>query len=1102
MNSNRKRNLLNKNVLIGSVDPDQRKLALDDLSLIANGTDGTAADEARDLIDTFRPRPRTLVDPESQEFLRRWRMVVDLFDPKLVDLLTELKQKSPLANRIREVVIRDLRDWTTRALLRPRTELHQKEIKLLNRFVAFITDMDVYTVELENLSLLRGLLFQIRYDEIAEKINSALKVWEINEAWSLSKQLDDPPSEFRNSVDDLHKRIFDTASVVQNGQALLQRKPSSTPATWTAVAQLIRHIQRLSAFRKNEKVPASILSQLDSDYEEGVKATEGFFKTRAAATSTFEGVREFFAELNSIGAPVDDPSWVPVKEWFKAFLDRTIANTKNRLKKASNHEEVQVIHDELKKERLDLPQTITETLDELMTDLGNVQTKWVKMRSGDDFDVVKPAVLALPTVFKKEAKCFNGYLSEIKDGFTKLQTESGQELEPLYQSVLAIAEKVLNAQPEHALALKLKERVQRKILTLRIEEVLAQWQLSELFALCKQYDTKPECRYFIANETVIRDWLGPVVTQDEFFDWERAPLWWANFRSAEKRLPKPIAKELDNALQREEDRRRIQWHGLLEKLLSQDLPASESEAIAASLQEELELSDLEGYQKRFEHKAAIGHAYLHIEAGDWPAAERIINGLHEDPGVQKLKLRFEVEQARHSDPAALASILQNKWETIAKCYPSPVYELLLEAINEAWEQEMVDVLATLRIVAAKVLATDKNIPIAYKKEIASWDQWFRIEEELVKLESTSALKELLAYNSEHKDLGPKLQGRIERLVRRWQEQDNLVLLIWAVNEFHIVLAENPVEKFQSESINLADGIRVKLEERADLTRDDIVEMDRDLRAKAEQWRKLDGYLDLLRKADRPSMPDVLQKTKKQVGILLTVLSELDELKASDLRNEHNKLEAVDFRLQENLEREVALRKPLMAEVARLEPLTKLDSLLNHIDNAIRRCRQQEDLYEAGVFLNVATLIKKLIAVFELAQARGLPTWEIGSEEYCRKVYKIGCIKGAIPPNLETLAQNLEKQEAREVRFRSTVDRLWDEKPVVGSGGTIRPENYATYYRLFPAAAPMSWREYAYFEDRYAANETVRSILEKSRDRLPPWVRTYLVDGIPPCIDES
>ena len=1099
LNNNRKRNRLNKIILTGSVDRDQRKLALDDLDSIANGTDPAAADEARELLDRHQPRPRTLIDPESQEFLLRWREVVDLFDPKLGDFLKELKQKSPLANRIRDDVINDLRKWISRALLRPRPELHPKEIKLLNRFVALIDDMDVYMVELEQLSLLRGLLFQIRYDEIAGKINNALKTWRINEAWSLSEQLDDPPSEFRNEVDELHKRIFDTAAVLRNSEALLQHKPGLTPATWTAVGQLIEHIQRLSAFRNEEKIPPLVLSRITSDYEEGVRAIEEFFKTRAAAMATFKGAREFFAELNSIATPIDDTRLIPVKEWFRTFLDRTVANTKSRLKKARNHEEVQVIHDELKKERLDLPPTVTEIMDELMTDLGNVQANWVKMRSGDDFEIVKPALLVLPTVFRKEAKCFNGYLSDIKDGLSKLQTESGQEREPLYQSVLTIAEKVLNKQPAHALAQTLKERVQRKILTQRIEAALAQWQLSELFALCKQNETKPECGYFIKNEDVIRDWLYPVVTQDEFFDWGRAQIWWANFRSAEKLLSKPVARELEKALQREEDRRQIQWHRLLEKLLAQDLPDSESEAIAASLQEELELSHLESYQKRFKQKAAIERTHRHIDAGQWQQAKKIINGLTEDSNVQKLKLRFEVEQARHSDPAALAGILKNKWQMIAKCYSSSIYELLLEALDKAWEQDVGDALATLRIATAKVLATDENIPVNYKKEIQSWDRWFTIEQELVRPESTTPFRELLAYNRQYKDLGPKLQSRIERLVSRWQEQDNLVLLIWAANEFEgIYFAEDPVERLQRESINLAAGIDVKLRKRTDLATADIAEMDRDLRAKADQWRKLDEYLDLLSKADRPSMPEDLQNTKKQVGILLTVLSELDELRAIDLRDEHSRLESVDFRLRKNLKEDVALREPLMAEVARLEPLTTLKSLQNQINNAIRRCRRREDLSDVGVFLNVAELIQKLIT--ELAPARSLPMWKIVSDEYCRKVYEIGCISGTHPPDLESLVNNLQRQEAKDVRFRKTVDRLWEDKPIVSSR-TIQPEKYEAYYKLFPTASPTSWREYAYFE-AYAANENVRLILEQSGDRLPSWVRTYLVDGIPPCIDES
>src|SRR5207237_10013639 len=146
-------------------------------------------------------------DPELGEFLREWKGLQGLTVFPLPDMLQELKEKPLLAIRLHSEVVGSLRRWIVAAVSGESDELQPGNARRLHEVIGLISEIDIYSVELEELRQLSDSLFGLNYHETARHIDEALREWEVKEGWKLFESLKNPPESYQEEVGRLQKKL-------------------------------------------------------------------------------------------------------------------------------------------------------------------------------------------------------------------------------------------------------------------------------------------------------------------------------------------------------------------------------------------------------------------------------------------------------------------------------------------------------------------------------------------------------------------------------------------------------------------------------------------------------------------------------------------------------------------------------------------------------------------------------------------------------------------------------------------------------------------------------------------------------------------------------
>lgn len=1112
-------------ILSGSNDPEQKSRVLEELRQVVEGAGRARTAEvrrARELLDHYTNSGPLKRDRELAEYERRWDELQGLIDVRLFDLLGELREKSHIATRLFPAVIKSLRNWIRKAT-EEISDFNQEEVLVLNKFIDVITQVDIYRVELPDLKDLHHALFRRRYAEVSRKISVSVEAWDDQEAWRQLDLLEDAPADLAETVGLLRERIYAMCNVKQKVEALLQHWPQSVPASWADVAALDRYPEEAFKIRHENYIPRNWDTQLEKRLEEALDLAGRFLMERAKAAGSISDVRKFWENYQNLSLSRIPDQLKPLGQWFQRFLEHTRNRVSLDIERARNPQALNTISTRLLKEKLELPNFINSEIEWLLSNVMSVSAAWEAMIAGAEFVVPDSTQLPLPQQFVKDTAVYSEMLDQIQTAFAKLKVVDEQLPEQIYREALGVAQYVLEQKPDHLLALQLSEEANFSITRLQVDSALSVWDFTRLFELSKSLSERPALRYFVDNEDELRLWLEPYVNREKLTTWEGAQLWWANWKTAVGKIPRQPPDSLMKAMRREEEKRRDEWAEVLGELINQDLAPEECEEIADSLKEGSESLHVQSFQQSFRLKADVGKADHSITNRDWDEAQRLIASLdenfHDTKTIRRLKLRLEVERAKETGVDALAKVLKREWGILKSSLDDPL-ALLISAIEDAWRQERDEAIATLGEVARREL-TREHESNPQLEQIRQWHDWFTVEQALKSDGSATSLRQLISYIKNHKQPEAMLQRRIERLVHQWQKQRSLVMLALVDQMFDWVsLAQDPEEILKEDTDKTSERVLDRLKRQADIELEQLLTLQQELNVVDMAWRTLAEYRNLVKQSlnlttkvssrFRPSKE--FEEAKTLLGHLIKVKTDLAELINADLRQRLNKekLDVVIAILQRELPSNVRSRDRLLIQATRLEPLSKLNSIENNIVNDARVCGSERDVdfYEPGAFSNLAGKLRELIGRFQeaqLVQQKGQPSlmWHIVSEEYTRKVYDLACIYAPRPPaaDLKRLAAKMDELDKQERKFRDLMDKIWNAKPSLGADSVFNPGQHEGFLKSFPQTPPLSRRDYLFFKYRCADVDPLKRIISQSRDKLPAWIQTYLVKGIPPCIDE-
>lgn len=1108
MDEYRQRIRLAKIILGGASDSEQRESACADLRAVAREADGTAA--AREALEALElchvsPYP-SYSDPEVRRLRQEWSALMGLTDSRLPDLLEKLKATPALAICMHQDVLGKLRAWIRVALDNTSEVLEPKNLPALDKVVELISGIDVYNVVLEELKPLRGAVFRLRYQETSRRIEEALGEWHIQDAWDLWEALGTPPKGLEDDVKGLQKKIYGASAVRKKVKALLCRTPAEPPASWEAVGELVTHTQELYTHGRSYPIPELRRQELASELQNGLAAISHFVETRAALALSFGDLREFWEEFEGLPRTRAHRGIEPQLTWFHTFLNNMEETAKRESASAPDLEALERYATELKGQRAGLPDFIVARVDSLLGHIAQVAAAWRAMSSGQKF--AEPAELPLPAPanMESEAPVYRAYLDSLREASAKLS--SGLPVsEELYRDIIRVAEGVLRERPGHALAVELKDEAERGLTAYHVERAVEHWDINGLIRLSRANPGTRAYDYYTQNEDVLRTWFSDVSTRPVLEDYDKAARGWMNWKFGVSKLAPGRPGALAQAIAREEEKRRGEWYTLLSGLLDRGLSHDVCKDIARSLEEHTEDATLAALRQNFLRKADVAKAHEYIDARRWDDARDIINSLDEaHPDTRRLNTYYAVDRAKSKGIEALSLVLESEWHNVRRHLDKPL-ELLLEAVDEAWErawvQGLTKTLDRLRNVVTWALGKEEAAEPKAAAKLKEWEEWFDIEQAVLDGESAASLKSLVAYLRGNRVAEPP-SNRLKSLLLHWDADNNLVMLAWATSAFGAVgLEYDPLERLTAESEEVAAGVFETLRTKAELPPVILEKMLRDISRQEAGWKKLNDYLRLTGESGPyPGPPEGFRTAVEQTYELQRIMTDLDVLAHSDLREPalQDRVETAVSALRRL--RNVAARERLLKQATRLQTLTTLDDIGKYIRESARQCRSEAHLYDSDVFSALGQNLRVLVERFKEADALGGHMWDVVSKDYCEEVFRLACIYVACPepPDLEALAARLDELNRVDKNFIRAVNELWERRPFVSADSPFDPEQHAEYLTRFPDDAPPFRRAYLYFERRLAGVATLRSIIEQSRHKLPEWVARYLDEGIPSCAE--
>lgn len=1113
---NKDRDLLSKaKVLVRDADPQIRENAI---SILRRLGDGAFAREASELIRQYDAEPFVYRDQEVAEFREYLAPVDSLTHTKLLPLIKQAKNNSMLATQVRHEFISKLKNLIDRMSRRAVDSYDAKDIAHFRRVMEALKEIDIYEAELHSsLVRLRAVELRFRLHHDRPQIDRAMReTGDVSRAWeiidlvgangSLELAGDAGPgsmSEVREWVEQLKGEVSQVQCAVRDAESLAKRAQllPENVGSWAQSKETLRFYEEAERFLQERQPPQQQRHTLSLALEQSRSAVQAFLKQQAASVADFNDLRLYWEEYRSLPRRAEE--FTVSSDWFETFGLSLREQAQAQLARAGSPVDVSRYRDELKRESFGLPPDL-RFVNVLINELEQVIASWETMRAGEAFTL--PAGIP-PPLFIAESEEFQEKLERIERASERLDGPGVAENEAALEEIAGEAARVLAEVPGHALARRLKRAVQLKVVNARVERAVRQWDIEELSRLVDTADDFRDGHFYKRNlQTLLA--LKQLTRRPGFANWEKSAGWWGEWLREKKALLMETPAVVNEAFRTVEAARQAEWLALLDGLKNVELDASMCAKIADSLQLATEGLDLEAYQDLFRRKGVLARVQREIAAGNWDGARTLLVELGTNAEADRWHTILKVAEAKAGGVSNWAAVISQQWGNIQRYLDSPE-NLLLGAVERAWSQEQNAALwEYLLPVIDRVVGNtvESETDAAELRSLRRWREWLQLEQELFQPTAEHSLKRLYRYtrnNSRSDLLFPQRQAR---LVAHWRREKNLVPLIWAqVVWGKPSIVDQPLDELIYVATGTAKQTMQQLRERTDLTPSSVTDLLDELMQTETLFKRVREVLELSgNRENKVRPPEEFVRVLEQVKMLLEAMHTLDASTKIDLRGQQA---AEDFRiaafnLQKNLRDMQPVRKSLLMLADRLEPLTNLRVIEDHIHEAAAACGDDESWFKENLFNDLMLKLTALCERFEKAGLVDSPMWRAVSAEYRQLVFRKACllIPDATPPDLHSLREEVERLHREELIFREQINSLWKQRPSIGAGEVSGGALHQEYFARFPQEPPRSRRDYLYFENVFAGHDDGKVILRAGEQQLPGWITAYLKEGIPSCGD--
>ena len=1087
-------------LLLQSTDRKQNEQGEKILEKVIAEAEGTSiAQEAKTILKQVKRENPSRPDPVLIEANGEWQGIHGLFDGQLVLFLKKISQQPQVVVSMKQTVVEDLRKWLQKALPVVSRDMGSDKLRLLNRFLATIDDLEDYAFAIEELKGLRVALFDIRIEDVSEEVYEALGRWKTEAAWHSVASLRPALASREDAIRQLEELIAETEDVAAELQKLFTTHPTNPPGDWLEMQLLLDSTRQLDAFWRKHKhlIPeeqkSSLLKTMQSSKQEG----RTFLEKEATHIAGLEDVRAFWKEYQ--GLQVTNTELEPDFEpgWIEHALNVHLNGKSNLLFMAMNPNNLDKVAADLLTEKRGLPPDAQTRFEKYAAEIHQMMTDWNAMVAGKVFDttVAYEGLVPVPKMFEKEAPVFQEYLRQIEDAFQNIEREGEAAVDrETFDGAVEVAQEILDERPGHVEALRLKEAAERCIL----DAALLNWEFEEFLVLVQADPGADYAELGRGKELLQR--FKERVQQAPFSTWQEANQWWTSWEALSNELPLKVPGAFFRAALNQQAVRKGETEAVLKEALSRPLSQQECEEVLSALDEEfgfLISPDINVFKMRFDHKRQYRLIEQYIEEEQWETARLALGMLNEDlEETQCLNTMLDVNQARAKGVNDLAAVLRKKWHHIERYYKG-INDILLQALEEAWERSEDDgALENLKYSLNRVCRS-KARPA--RGLLLQWQEWLAVEKAIGLEISVQNIKRLVAYLDQHSNT--TRQKHLSKLIQRWQEKDNNLMLAWAYEAFDtqessiLAAADNQaVAAMVETSKKVVADVEEALRTSDDLSLESLNKLTERLANEENCWGRLGRYLQLLpHEPERYEIPEDLVRTKDRLRNLIDIQEKLDRMEQEDLRNKTDEVNRIEQKIRNDFA-DFAMQSILEQRIKRLIPLTGLKFYELQLLHQANNCGNLDYYFingQPGQFAELQERIQAIIQFFDETAMRGGPMWQLISEEYAGLIHDSAKILMPLDKtDLAAMASQILELEKEEQQFREAIRYLQDNQPPVHTKFT--PSKHEGYLKHFPRKAPRSQRVYTLFQG-YASRDAMAIIITRSHEAglLPGWMKESL-----------
>jgi hypothetical protein len=1073
---NKERDLLVKaEVMAGADDPD---IKASGMSMLRQLSEGPFAREAGELIRRYSEEPLVHRDREVLQFGDVLAPIERLTDARLLPLIKQAKSNSRLATQVRHGFVAKLRELIYLTSRRAVQEYDENDIAHFRMVVEAVRGIEIYEAELHpSLVELRAVELKFRLHHDRPDIDRAMReTGDVSKAWELLDLVgayDDPGpangdpggvAELMRWVERLKVEISRVQCAVRDAESLSKRAELLPAAvgSWAQAKMALRFYEEVGQFLKDGRPPEKHRDALTPAVARSRSAVRAFVESQARSVATFNELRLYWE--NYLSLPEAAQEFEVSADWFEPFERGLRRRTQELVAAATSPEDLGRCRDDLEHESSG-PAPKPHFISTLLGELDQLIKSWETMRGGGVF--TPPAGLEPPARYAEESKEFGALLERVARAFERLNGSDGTDGEAAVREVRDEAASILDQFPGHARALELKKAAELKAVGSNIKRAVRRWDVEELARLVESApDFKDGCFYSRNLETLRA--IKLLTQRPAFAGWESAAGWWAEWLGEKKYLLMERPAIIAEAFRSVEEARQSQWLGVLDGLKNSELDADESDRVADSLGVATEGLDLSGYQDLFRRKADVTRVEGAIKAGEWDAARELLKRLGKSSESDRLDIVLKVAEAKAAGVSSWAKALSGLWGSIQRMADpsgSAAEAMLLEAVEAAWSRSEDDALWNYLLPVMDRVVGDgagRETDSALLKSLRGWREWLQLEQGLFQPKAEHSLKSLYRYTREEAAGDPLFARRQARLIDHWRAGQNPVPLIWAqVIWGRPALADKPLDELTCASREAAKRVLDELATREDLSKPDITHFLDELLQKEIIFHRVRDALELSGNQEgKARSPDSLTQALEQVKMLLEAMQTLDDSTRVDLRREPaaKEFSRVDLNLRTHLRDMTHIRAGLLAQVNRLEPLTKLQAIEDNIHEAAAACGRDDSASNNNLFDVLRQELAALCERFEKAELVGGEMWRAVSAEYCKVVFREACLLFDMPdpPDLRSLIEEVGRLHLEGLTFREQMDALWKQRPGGGGGaGPRRPPGGGVrrVLQAFPCSAP-------------------------------------------------